>query len=702
MSQVQTLNIVQYNVQKRYDTTSALLRDPAMAKYNIIVIQEPWLNSYNKMTHNPTGGLFRTFMVEDNIGDDRQMVCFLVNTKRFNVKDIRASCRGTCVITLYFDLMIDGRTREFAIHNVYNPSSSKAYSKRPEGTEHTQKFGLGRYEGLPIFSALPELDAVIEKSREKVQIIVGDFNLKHEHWYGKRLPTQRSHQRHTQFLLDMMAEYSIELCTPPGTVTRPPSSTRGKVGSCIDLAWASPIVHEHLFRCAIAEELDYQSDHRPLVTEIGFTPQAPPIEKRRSFKNIDTVKFTETVTALLPRISAINTKEDLEEAVNSVIAALQKGVEASTPLVRINHVFTRPNFTGAAADAIKDSKRAWRRVYGKHGKITEENLIALQLAVRKRKEEIQKANTKTHRDKVAEVDTERKLWNLAKWAKNREAPRAAYTPDIRRKDGGLAEDLEGKCNALREALFPAPPPAQLDDIDNYVYKPSQGNWEVISESEVHETILTVPPDKAPGDDELPNRVLKVVADLLAPLLAHLFNTSLRLGHCPEHFKVSISVVIKKMGKSDYSAPKSYRPIALMNTLGKIMDAILAKRIAYLAEKYRMLPLQHAGGRKLASCDHGIHVFLEGIHSAWREGKVASLLLLDVSGAFDNVSHKRLLHNMRKRGLPLEILGWMESYLRGRRSRIKLSEGTARSLRWTQVSHKDRRCPQFSTCSTTRT
>ena len=55
-------------------------------------------------------------------------------------------------------------------------------------------------------------------------------------------------------------------------------------------------------------------------------------------------------------------------------------------------------------------------------------------------------------------------------------------------------------------------------------------------------------------------------------------------------------------------------------------------------------------------------------------KVASLLLLDVSGAFDNVSHERLLYNLRKRGLHPQLVGWLGSYLRGRSTRIKLNEG----------------------------
>jgi hypothetical protein len=66
--------------------------------------------------------------------------------------------------------------------------------------------------------------------------------------------------------------------------------------------------------------------------------------------------------------------------------------------------------------------------------------------------------------------------------------------------------------------------------------------------------------------------------------------------------------------------------------------------------------------------------MEKMFKAWRRKKVASLLMLDVSGAFDNVSHARLPHNLRKRGLPLQLAQWIQSYLSNWRSRIKLDEG----------------------------
>jgi hypothetical protein len=124
---------------------------------------------------------------------------------------------------------------------------------------------------------------------------------------------------------------------------------------------------------------------------------------------------------------------------------------------------------------------------------------------------------------------------------------------------------------------------------------------------------------------------------------------------------------------NYTAPKSYRPIALMNTTGKIMDAVMARQLSYLAETHHVLPPTHMGGRKMRSTEHALHAVTYKIYETWTQanGQVASLLLLDVSEAFDNVSHTRLLHDLRKRRVDEKIVKWMASFLSNRHTSIAI-------------------------------
>ena len=53
--------------------------------------------------------------------------------------------------------------------------------------------------------------------------------------------------------------------------------------------------------------------------------------------------------------------------------------------------------------------------------------------------------------------------------------------------------------------------------------------------------------------------------------------------------------------------------------------------------------------------------------------MASLLSLDVSKAFDRVSHVRLAHNLRKRRIPESLVRWVEDFLSGHYTEVKMND-----------------------------
>ncbi len=63
------------------------------------------------------------------------------------------------------------------------------------------------------------------------------------------------------------------------------------------------------------------------------------------------------------------------------------------------------------------------------------------------------------------------------------------------------------------------------------------------------------------------------------------------------FKEANTVILKKSKKDDYSDAKAYRPIALLKTLGKALETVIAKSLSALAEKHRLLPPQQMGSRR---------------------------------------------------------------------------------------------------------
>ncbi len=211
--------------------------------------------------------------------------------------------------------------------------------------------------------------------------------------------------------------------------------------------------------------------------------------------------------------------------------------------------------------------------------------------------------------------------------------------------------------------------ADIDETTVYLQPYAIGS---ITYAEIRKAISQAPPKKAPGGDSILNIVLKSTIEILLPHLQRIFNACLIKGYCPEHFRNSVTIVLPKLGK-DHSISKGYRSIALLNTLGKAIEFILARRIVYLAKIYNLLPDTHMGGRRLRSCKYRIHYLLECIYQAWNSNKIVSILLLDMSGAYDKVFYPRLLYNLRKRGIDTSITSWIESFLSNRTTTLKTSK-----------------------------
>ena len=104
----------------------------------------------------------------------------------------------------------------------------------------------------------------------------------------------------------------------------------------------------------------------------------------------------------------------------------------------------------------------------------------------------------------------------------------------------------------------------------------------------------------------------------------------------------------------------WRPISLLNTLGKITEAILVERIANVAEEHKLLPNYQMGNRKYRSTELAVRLLTDQVQTAWKYKAIATLLQLDIKGAFDTVNHTRLLEVLVAKGFPEWVVGWVRS------------------------------------------
>lgn len=88
-------------------------------------------------------------------------------------------------------------------------------------------------------------------------------------------------------------------------------------------------------------------------------------------------------------------------------------------------------------------------------------------------------------------------------------------------------------------------------------------------------------------------------------------------------------MLRKSGKPDYTIPGAYRPISLLNPLGKLLEAVVARRLSYLAESSGLLPDTQYGGRPGRTTEQALLVLSNAIDRAWNRHKVVTLVAFDL-------------------------------------------------------------------------
>jgi hypothetical protein len=92
----------------------------------------------------------------------------------------------------------------------------------------------------------------------------------------------------------------------------------------------------------------------------------------------------------------------------------------------------------------------------------------------------------------------------------------------------------------------------------------------------------------------------------------------------------------------------------------------------MAETEEMLPKSQIGGRRGRGTESALELLTEQVHTIWGTGQnVATLLSLDISGAFDTVDPMRLQDTLRARGVPLWMVRWVGSFIESRQTTLLL-------------------------------
>ena len=170
---------------------------------------------------------------------------------------------------------------------------------------------------------------------------------------------------------------------------------------------------------------------------------------------------------------------------------------------------------------------------------------------------------------------------------------------------------------------------------------------------------------AVGPDGLTVAHLKHLGVSGRAFLTELFNLSVGGIDLPSIWKCSTILPILKTGKPRTEGA-SYRPISLLCPAVKILEHLL---LPFLTEALDTRVSQH-GFKPRHSCVSALLPLVsritEGFNMKKPPGRTVAVVV-DISKAFDSVSHVRLLEMIHQSRLQHNVVRWLTMYLRGRLS-----------------------------------
>ncbi len=300
-------------------------------------------------------------------------------------------------------------------------------------------------------------------------------------------------------------------------------------------------------------------------------------------------------------------------------------------------------------------------------------------------------------------DDPKEVWKLADSLTGRE--RSAVLPPALLQDGQLVEGDDKLANVMNSFYI-----SKIDGIrqrielekqqqpqEQGLYEPALASASFSSSSapssfsssssssfslraptawEVRKAIGKLRNTPAVGEDGVPTSVVKDLAEVLAAPMAHLADRSFSSNRVPSAFKIANVVPIPKTGK-DPSLPSSYRPVALLNTLSKVLESIVMTQLSpFLVQRLPAAQWGFRPGRSTAGA-------LAAAHASWcgarAQGKTVAVAAFDFSSAFDTLGAEELVVKLWKLGIGEEAVLWVTDYLSNRRQRVRYGSASS-SLR----------------------
>lgn len=482
---------------------------------------------------------------------------------------------------------------------------------------------------------LSKLERSIKSEASEV-ILTGDFNAKHVDWGCP------SSDKRGEILMDMVNSAGLVICN------KGEKSTFHK-GSILDLTIATPRTAQTMWKWEVLD-IESLSDHFYILFETNSEPPSgePRRGQRIDAKKLEALLKSDYLAITLARCSDAN---QCALALTESISKCRNPTGSGKKARRSVHWWS-PEI-GLLRNTANHLRRVYQRKKKKHGPA---NSTAEETSAKAAKRElvcaIKKAKESAWRNlcDLVQKDT----WGLPYKLVMDKLIRPPPIPEL---------DTPGRLRQIVDGLFPQHPARETVD-----WPPDLRGYPMIDEAELTIAARSLKAKIAPGPDGITNENIKTIVALNPGAVTKVYNHCLASGVFPKAWKNAKLVLIRK-GDKPLNLPSSYRPLCLLDCLGKLLEKILDNRLRRFLDDNKGLHDRQFGFRKGRSTIDALNTLRSTISPKHKVG----IITLDIKNAFNSAPWSAIMKALRDKQVPVYLRQIIDSYLHDRS--LTMDQGT---------------------------
>lgn len=483
-----------------------------------------------------------------------------------------------------------------------------------------------------------DIDSLINTKPNRAIMIGGDFNSKSAMWNS---PTEDPRGR---ILSEWFASLELTILNRGST----PTFIRGESSSFIDITVCTENLSTSVKRWEVLLE-ENLSDHNSIVVEIDINSSTSTLPEQYPARGWRLQK--DKVEPLKNRITEVmgqvdHTPSEAVKAIKSICDQVLPRRGASSK--------RRPVYwwNGEIDDIRKQCFYARRKLVRRNGSRnrTAEEIEALKKEYYSKKKHLRKAILQSQSrswNKLCE-DLNENIWGTGYKIVCKKF-KALTTNKLTTQ-----EKLE-----IADKLFPQHPLIdwQLDTVE-------PDDIPLFTMDELLQVCLEIPRGKAPGPDNISPEIIREFILTTPDFFLKVLNDQLKLSTFPDIWKrASLVLIQKEMKPSDVG--KSYRPICLLDILGKVLEKLIKLRLELEINRSGGLsPLQFGFTSGKSTIDAMLEV-KKIADDAKKRKKLCVLTMVDVKNAFNSTPWAGIIAELKSKNIPSYLVNMLSSYFHDR-------------------------------------